>query len=388
MRRGTIGVAIFAVALGLTTTAFAWVSVFPTGVTINDPAQVQPGYVIFNANSGESFAVSTDGVFVRTWVSPDPLRPLLGYTEPLDGGTLLAYVSDGFKPGCSVNCGDRIVEMDTAGDIVWEYTDTEGRFLHHDFERLSNGNTMILCSRELDAPDISDIPIIDDCLVEVDQGGNVVWQWQTANHIDEIGFSAAERQLISDAGGDWAHANGAGVIPDDTSNPDPRFRPGNVFIQFQGANLLIVIDKDTKEIVWSLKDVAIAPHGMNFMTDNMPSRGDFLVFDNGSRSGYPPIARTWSRVLEIDPTDDSIQFEYNAGVSGSSQLWSFYSHFKGAAQRLPNGNTMITEGSSGRVFEVNPAGNIVWEFVNPVDVSGNDVYRAVKVPLSWPGLAE
>ena len=43
----------------------------------------------------------------------------------------------------------------------------------------------------------------------------------------------------------------------------------------------------------------------------------------------------------------------------------FYSHFKGAAQRLPNGNTLITESTRGRAVEVTPAGEIVWEFYNP-----------------------
>jgi hypothetical protein len=35
------------------------------------------------------------------------------------------------------------------------------------------------------------------------------------------------------------------------------------------------------------------------------------------------------------------------------------------AQRLPNGNTLINEGSFGRFFEVSLEGEIVWEYVNP-----------------------
>ena len=38
-------------------------------------------------------------------------------------------------------------------------------------------------------------------------------------------------------------------------------------------------------------------------------------------------------------------------------------------QRLPNGNTLITEGSDGRVFEVTPDHKIVWEFVSPYKAS-------------------
>ena len=109
--------------------------------------------------------------------------------------------------------------------------------------------------------------------------------------------------------------------------------------------------------------------------------GHFLVFDNGAPSGYPTVSRSFSRVIEIDPVDDSIPFEYNATNSGATQLWSMYSHFKGTAQRLANDNTLIVEGSSGRIFEIDPTGEIVWEFVNPADTGGNDIYRAFRVPL-------
>ena len=361
--------------------AHAWVSVFPTGVTINDPTRVSPGVVIFNTNNGETYAITNDGTPVNRWTSPDVDRPMLGYGEPLASGTLLTYVSDGFKPGCAVNCGDRIVELDAASNIVWEYTDTEDRFLHHDFERLSNGNTMILCSKTFIDPNVSDKEIVDDCIVEVDAAGNVVWEWQTADHYDELGLSDEAKALIFEAGGDWGHANGAGVIADNTSSPDPRFRPGNVFIQYQTANMLIVVDRDTDEVVWSLIDEVISPHGINFLTDAVTGANNFLVFDNGNAAGYPKISRFYSRVVEINPIDNSIPYEYNATTSGASQLWSMYSHFKGVAQRQVNGNTLIVEGSSGRIFEVDDTGEIVWEFVSPLDEGGNDIYRAWRIPL-------
>jgi len=48
----------------------------------------------------------------------------------------------------------------------------------------------------------------------------------------------------------------------------------------------------------------------------------------------------------------------------------FFSLASGSCQRLPNGNTLITESDRGRVFEVTPQGQIVWEYVN--------IYRAGK----------
>jgi hypothetical protein len=32
---------------------------------------------------------------------------------------------------------------------------------------------------------------------------------------------------------------------------------------------------------------------------------------------------------------------------------------------LTNGNTLITEGNYGRIFEVTPERQVVWEYVNP-----------------------
>ena len=43
----------------------------------------------------------------------------------------------------------------------------------------------------------------------------------------------------------------------------------------------------------------------------------------------------------------------------------FFSPFISGARRLPNGNTLITEGNSGRIFQVTSEGEVVWEYVNP-----------------------
>ena len=72
-------------------------------------------------------------------------------------------------------------------------------------------------------------------------------------------------------------------------------------------------------------------------------------------------------------------------------VWSyagpnFFSTNISGAQRLPNGNTLITEGAGGRLFEVTAEGDIVWEYVHPV-FSGarrsNGVYRAYRIPYEW-----
>lgn len=63
-----------------------------------------------------------------------------------------------------------------------------------------------------------------------------------------------------------------------------------------------------------------------------------------------------------------------------------YSPLMSSAQRLPNGNTLITEGNNGRIFEVTAEFQTVWEYVNPYyGKKGNQniVYRAYRVPYEW-----
>ena len=83
--------------------------------------------------------------------------------------------------------------------------------------------------------------------------------------------------------------------------------------------------------------------------------GHLLVFDNGLRR------RRDSRVFEINAATGEIVWRY--------EHEDFYTNLRGGAQRLHSGNTLITESDSGHAFEVNRAGEIVWEFWNP-DIRG------------------
>lgn len=77
---------------------------------------------------------------------------------------------------------------------------------------------------------------------------------------------------------------------------------------------------------------------------------------------------------------------------------------QGAAQRLPNGNTLVTSTQQGHLFEVTPAGEVVWEFVNPImkgqpkaffcdateslpgKSATNMIHRAYRYAPDYPGL--
>ncbi len=78
-----------------------------------------------------------------------------------------------------------------------------------------------------------------------------------------------------------------------------------------------------------------------------------LVYDNQGL-----IRR--STVLQIDPATSEVLWLYRGDGDDP-----FYSVGAGSCQRLPNGNTLITESMMGRAFEVTPEGETVWEFYNP-----------------------
>jgi hypothetical protein len=85
----------------------------------------------------------------------------------------------------------------------------------------------------------------------------------------------------------------------------------------------------------------------------MLDNGHLLIFDNGPR-------RRWSRVVEVDPLEGTIVWQYGDGAETQ-----FFSPGRGSCQRLPNGNTLIANSNHGTGFEVTPDGREVWRYWHP-----------------------
>lgn len=407
-RRVWIGGAIVSIAVAA---AFGFPSVYPTGLTISKPG-VQPGYVMFAAN-GSNYAIDTKGQVAMKWSSPEP-GTTLGYGRPLANGNILAGMSGGkgagggragAEGGAPKESGGTIIEYTQEGKEVWKYVETE-RSLHHDFERLANGNTLMVCSKNLMVPAVSKKLLKDDCLIEVNPAGKVVWEWQTTDHFSEMDLPQIVKDTLMNgygekptfgmgspqptAGMDWGHVNAASEIPPTAGIKDPRFKAGNIIVSYRPLSLLVVIDHDTKKIVWQTTGVSIGQHNVHFLPAGVPGTGHILLFDNGYNSvnANPRHAdvNSFSSIVELDPLTDKIVWHYTAEMSGKP-IWSFFSDHIGGVQRQPNGNTLICEGVNGRLFEVTPTGEIVWEYVNPFPKAGkipdSTVFRAVKVPESW-----
>ena len=115
----------------------------------------------------------------------------------------------------------------------------------------------------------------------------------------------------------------------------------------------------------------------------MLDNGNILVFANGMHVLENPC----SKIFEIDPKTNEIVWQYR-----SKPIWEFFSHFISGAQRLPNGNTLICEGMTGRLFEVTMDGETVWEYVvpffadHPRHGNTNNTFRARRYAPDFPGL--
>ena len=223
---------------------------------------------------------------------------------------------------------------------------------------------------------------VDFCvIVEFDQDGKELWRWSSWEHFKEIKknhraleldmpkilfFDIVKKKPQTPWGGnyDYYRFNSLQVIPKNKLE-DKRFREGNILVSARHGSIIFILDKDTKEIVWFISQNDVRENIEGQHSVRMLENGNLLIFDNGRY-------RKWSRVIEVNPITLEIVWEYKAG--------GFFTLSQGYADRLENGNTLITESEKGHVFEIDENGKKVWEFYHP-DVQGND--NSPDHPESW-----
>ena len=184
----------------------------------------------------------------------------------------------------------------------------------------------------------------------------------------DIPFIRVSRKNPSPWGGevDYYRLNSLQFLPEtDLGKTDSRFAKGNWLLTLRHGSLLLIVDKKTKKVVWKLSQKDIlgeiqGPHGAQLLAN-----GNILVLDNGRY-------RAWSRVIELNPLTKKIVWEYKSD--------GFFTKSQGYVQRLPNGNTLITEAEKGRAFEVTPECEVVWEYFYPLIQNRENAPHYVK---SW-----
>jgi hypothetical protein len=409
-------------------------SVFPTGTTIYQPAKAWSGYTVLSPLGGNAaIVIDMNGNVVKRWEGYNSSAG--GPVRVLPGGNVIA--ATGANAGKQESLA--LVARDFEGKDLWRFDHNEqitnpagattwALRQHHDWQRedfpagyyspvltpaASPGaavKTLVLTHTTHSRPSVAGEALLeDDRIIELSPDGKVTWEWVVSDHIDELHFDKDAREAIHRANEgrapfDWFHMNSATYVGPNHwyDEGDKRFAPENVIISSRASSIVAIVARDGK-IVWQIgPDYGATPelralrqvigqHNAHIIPKGLPGAGNLLVFDNGGASAYGrPTAtalkgqdiyvRPTSRVLEIDPVTLKLVWSYTAPT--------FFATNISGAQRLPNGNTLITEGPDGRIFEVDKDSAIVWEYVYPLYTAGrgrptNSVYRAYRVPYGW-----
>ena len=418
-------------------------TVFPTGTTIYKPEKCFNGYTLYPSKKEGVGAILVDmnGTVVRNW--PDYASFMINLLP--EGRILGGQVGRVTQTYSHTYGADDVVQQDWQGNVEWRFNHADKLDLdgvkgwsarqNHDIVRegcpvgyyvpdmapkIENARTLMLSYKSGYWPEVTrDFIPRATRMIEVTWDGEIAWDWMPAEQFEQFGHSEAAKNAIM-----RRCRNQHGVFQNTASYVGPnkwfdagdqRFDPENIISDDRGT-MLYIISKQTGEIVWKVgpdytHDPAlralgciIGPHHAHIIPKGLPGAGNVLVFDNGGGGGFGdpnPGAPdgTWnalrdhSRVLEINPITLAIEWEFTALTAGfpceGEDLSKFYSRYKSAAQRLPNGNTLITESHCGRVFEVTRDCEIVWEYISPHNLAEreglffSDVFRAYRYPYDW-----
>lgn len=408
----------------------------PTAGLIFNTESAFPSYTLFG-NNETTYLIDNCGLIVNTWQSdyqPGQAMYLL------ENGDLLrtAEIEGTFNAG---GAGGRFELFNWEGDLIWFYELSEDNKLpHHDIAPLPNGNFLAIVwerKTEQEAQAIGrqyDGEVWSERIIEVEilanNKANIVWEWELWNHLIQdvdgtlpnYGVIKDHPELVNinyigvgeDTHGNWIHLNAIDYNEDleqiavssrlfseiwvlDHSVPagqtaahtggrygkggDLLYRYGNPQAYNQGSS---------DEQVFSHQ------HDIKWIPNGLPNAGQFMVFNNDNAANASSIER-WSPPIDLDGhymlNDNGIygpvivDWEYTAD--------DFYSRYMSSAQMLPNGHLFICEGASGHFFEINPAGEVVWDYINPVNPNGgpiaqggtirfNQTFRATKYGLDYP----
>ena len=418
-------------------------TVFPTGTTLYDPSKCDSGYTLFMGRQIGAILINMNGKVVRQW------KDFMGMPcKMIKGGHILGSLAARDAAIASQDFAD-VTMIDWDGNVEWTFNkydhvnDPDGiewaARQHHDYQMEGNpvgypvpgqevttdfGKMLILTHKDVNKPKISPHQLLDDCLIEIDREGNILWEWSVIDHFNEFGFTEEQKNAMyrdptmrPTGQGDLFHINCASYVGPNHwyDEGDERFNPENIIMDSREANIMWIVSHETGEGVWQvgpdftktselrLFGTIVGPHFTHMIPKGLPGEGNIMVYDNGgwagygapnqfSKTGLKVTRRDGSRVVEFDPTTLEIVWECKGEEIGATDApfttHYFYSPLTSDAQRLPNGNTFICEGTSGRFMEFTPDNELVWEYNYPRLGSGL-IYRAYRIPYDWvPQLPE
>jgi hypothetical protein len=349
-----------------------------TGVVLYDPELACNGYNLYcTLGTGEVFVLDMEGRVMHRWACKPAGGPgRYQHALMLSNGDLLVIKEN-----------KRLLRFDWNSELIWK----KELKAHHDIAPTPDGSFYV-CVQNVQ--DYRELKVSFDGIVHLTADGEEMDRWSTFEHLTEIKGILDTRSFLDtildsiQAGQspqgrtsasvidalrarrakrlDYFHLNTVSLLPATAlGERDSRFRQGNLLICFRNVNQIAVLEKDSYRLLWAWGEGQLDwPHH-----PTMLENGHILIFDNGNERGY-------SRIVELDPVDETVVWEYKANPPDD-----FFTFGAGSVQRLPNGNTLICESNKGRVFEVTQAGEMVWMWLNPVTLGNRrvTVYRMMRL---------
>ncbi len=413
------------------------------GLFLNDSNALN-GYTLISPNGSTSdYLIDNCGFVVNKWTS-DYAHGEAAYL--LENGNLLrtARISSSFQAG---GTGGRIEIYNWDGDLIWGYNySTADYHHHHDVEILPNGNILLIAwelrtfSEAVEAgrnpSQVSNTGVWSERVVEIEPIGtdqaNIVWEWHLWDHlIQDFDPSKANYGVVGDhpekidinyaasTNHDWIHLNAVAYNAEldqviinshvfnefwiiDHSTTTAEAATGDGGNSGNGGDILYRWgNPQTYDRGLSTDQKLFGQHDAHWVAEGYPDEGKIMVYNNGQ--GRPE--GLYSSVDVIDPPVDSegnYQIETGQPFGPAQLFWTydgqpgnaFYSSRISGANRLSNGNTLICVGRDGHIFEIDPEGNKVWDYINPVRPSGpvsqgtvinnNSVFRSYRYAPDFP----
>jgi formylglycine-generating enzyme required for sulfatase activity/phosphatidylethanolamine-binding protein (PEBP) family uncharacterized protein len=389
------------------------------------------GYTLFAPKHNTvTYLMDNEGRVVHQWKSAyEPGQS--AYLKP--NGNLLHTCFTKSRAFTGGGEGGRVEEYDWDGRLVWEFEYSSDSYLsHHDIAPMPNGNILLLVVEKKTMEQavaagfnpelLRDAQLFPDSVIEVQptypKGGRIVWEWKVWDHLVQdfdrtkanFGDVAAHPELVD------VHCNGRGAPAfwNHMNSIAYNSTLDQVMLSVRGSNEIWLLDHGTTtkeaaghaggrhgkggDLIYRWGNPAaykrgavrdkqlVQQHDAQWIPDGYPGAGHITIFNNGYDRGYssieeivPPVAANGRYIIEGGKAygPDKPVWHYEAG-----NRTDFFSSEISGAQRLPNGNTLICAGVVGHLFEITPAGEMVWQYVNPMvrggilaqgEVPGKDV---------------
>ena len=265
--------------------------------------------------------------------------------------------------------GAGLLKLDKDSQLLWATLNGA----HHDMDVMDNGDIFVLTREWKMIPRVHpQKPVVEDFIVLLDKDGHEKSRISVLECFENSYTNAA--QTLQGQDGDIFHTNTVEVLDGKAEHFSPVFKAGNILVAIRDLDLLAIVDPVKKVFVWVLQTRQRQPDRNDgtprlfFKLQHDPQildGGQMLLFDN---CGLDDQSTIW----EFHPITREVSWYYRG-----TQPRPFYTATCGTVQRLPNGNTLITESQNGRVFEVTPQKEIVWKFYNPERAGDSGQYIAM-----------